>query len=210
MTGFFITFEGIDGCGKSVQARLLLEKLKSFGKEVLLLREPGTTMISEAIREILLSLKNKNMAESTELLLFSAARAQIVAENILPALAAGKIVICDRFYDSTTAYQGFGRELNLDVIEQINMFAVQNQKPNLTFVIDLDLASAQKRLHQTGKQLDRMESSGEKFMQRVRHGYLQIAREDPERVVVIDGNRPIEPIAKQIWQIVSYRMNLSL
>jgi dTMP kinase len=207
MTGFFITFEGIDGCGKSVQTRLLAEKLRTIGKEILLLREPGTTPISEAIREILLNLKHQNMAESTELLLFAAARAQIVSETILPALAAGKMVLCDRFYDSTTAYQGFGREINLDVVRQINRFAVQNKKPDLTIVLDLTPEIAKTRLIGASKKLDRMETSGDEFMHRVRQGFLQIAREEPERVVVIAGDQSIGQIAKQIWQILSDRLH---
>lgn len=207
MTGYLITLEGIDGCGKSVQARLLADKLQSLNKTVVLLREPGTTPISEAIRDILLNLKHQNMAEATELLLFAAARAQIVSETILPALADGKIVICDRFYDSTTAYQGFGRQIDRAVVEPINLFAIQNRKPDVTILLDLNPEIAKERLRLTGKKLDRMETSGDDFMQRVRHGFLQIARTEPERVVVIEGSQPAELIAKQIWQILSYRFH---
>jgi len=207
MAGFFITLEGIDFCGKSEQAQRLAKKLHSSNHAVHLIRDPGTTVISEKIREILLSTRNHTLCRETEVLLFAAARAQMVAESILPELAVGKVVICERFYDSTTAYQGYGRQIDLNIISMLNAFASQNRKPDLTFVIDIDPAVAYQRQQLAGRQLDRMEQETQQFRTIVRNGFLEIARNEPERIVVINGDDSFENIANQIWQVV--RKNFS-
>lgn len=208
MSNVFITFEGIDACGKSVQSQRLAKKLRARGKSVILIRDPGTTSISERIRGILLDAQNKELYRETELLLFSAARAQMVAETILPGLNAGSVVICDRFYDSTTAYQGFGRGLDLQFISQINAFASQNRPPDITFFIDIPLSVARKRQQLATDQLDRMEIESTGFRKKVREGFLQIARAEPNRIRVIDGNNTIENIENQIWDITARKMKI--
>lgn len=208
MAGFFITFEGIDACGKSLQARKLAEKLETRRVPVLLIRDPGTTLISENIRAILLSVKNRGMCFETELLLFAAARAQMMHETILPALNEGKIVLCDRFYDSTTAYQGYGRALDLSVIRTLNQFASQLRAPDLTFVFDITLETAEKRHQAARKEKDRMESVDMDFIRRVRDGFLKIARAEPHRVQVIDGEKTIDAIAEEVWQFIASKMKI--
>jgi dTMP kinase len=206
MAGFFITFEGIDLCGKSVQTRRLAERLESRGLAVLLIRDPGTTLISENIRAILLSVKNQGMCFETELLLFAAARAQMMHEIILPALKEGKIVLCDRFYDSTTAYQGYGRSLDLAVINMLNQFAAHHRAPDLTFLFDITPETAEKRRLASRKEKDRMETVNPDFIKRVRDGFLKIAQADPHRVLVVDGEKTVEMIAEEVWQQVQHKI----
>ena len=181
----FITFEGIDGVGKSTQLRLLKDYFLNMGRAVLTLREPGDTKVSEAIRDILLS-KENNLDSISELFLFEAARSNLTENVIKPALNEGKIVICDRFYDSTTAYQGYGRKLPLDKIKTCNELATGGLKPDITFLLILNLDKAYKRAG--NKNQDRIESSGDDFFNRVIDGFLQIARQEPERVVLIDAS----------------------
>lgn len=202
MTGLFISFEGIDFCGKSVQIERLTQKLSSNSLDFVLLREPGGTIISEKIREMLLTKEQEKMNPITEYLLFSAARAQITSSQILPALKNGKIVICDRYFDSSTAYQGFGRGIELVMIHQINRLASSGQKPDRTFLIDIDLAEMEKRKKARLKNLDRMEHQALDFFTKVREGYLSIAKKEPERFVVIDGKKSVNSIADQIWKEV--------
>lgn len=181
----FITFEGIDGVGKSTQLRLLEDYFLQQGKDVLTLREPGGTKVSESIRSILLS-KESTIDDVSELLLFEAARAHLTEFVIRPALEAGKIVICDRYYDSTTAYQGYGRGLPLDKIRMCNELATGGLKPDITVLLILNLDKAYKRSGH--KKFDRIESSGDEFFHRVINGFLEIAREEPGRILLIDAS----------------------
>ncbi len=199
----FISFEGIDWSGKSTQAKLLVEKLKSENHTVLFLREPGGTEISEQVRQILLNKKNLKMTQITELLLFSASRAQLVSEVIKPALLKNTIVITDRFVDSTTAYQGYGRGLHHGGVKGINAVATMGVVPKKTFFIDISVQEMYKRRQANHHEIDRMEMSNEEFYNRVREGYLELAKEEPGRFVVIDGKQPIEAIHEQVWKEVN-------
>jgi len=201
----FITFEGLDGSGKTTQATLLVHRLSALGREVMFLREPGGTTVSEKIRAILLDKQHLELRQKTELLLFSAARAQLVEDVIRPALRSGKVVICDRFYDSTTAYQGYGRKLNLDEIRSINTLATSGTTPDLTVLVDVELDELRRRRHSAGIVDDRMESSGVEFYQRVRGGYLAMTVAEPKRIILINGMRPVEEIHNEIWSIVQQR-----
>lgn len=204
--GRLITFEGIDFCGKSIQSKLLYERInrllgRSRPGQVLLLREPGGTVISEKVREILLDRSLDMMNEITELLLYEAARSQLIVETIRPALEANKVVICDRFYDSTTAYQGYGRGIPLEIIKSAHGIATHGVRPDVTFVLDVDPAVAYQRQQHAGRTRDRMEKEHLDFHHRVRNGFLEIAEEEPDRIVVVDGHRPVEEIARQIWRV---------
>jgi len=199
----FISFEGLDGCGKTTQINLLAEKLASLAYDVVFIREPGGTAISERIRDILLDTKHEGMNQITELLLFSAARAQLVNEVIKPALSGSKVVLSDRYVDSTTAYQGYGRGLRLGAVKTINTVATLGVMPHLTFIIDLPLDELALRKKQTGTEADRMERSGRAFYERVRQGYLAMAEAEPGRFTVVDGSQEVETIRRQIWAIVS-------
>jgi dTMP kinase len=196
--GLFISFEGVDACGKSTQAELLYEFLRKKGKEVIRLRDPGATPISEAIRTILLDNRNDAMSPWAELLLYEAARAQMVDESIKPALDAGQVVLCDRFYDSTTAYQGYARGLDLTIVDQANQIGSIGLTPDVTFVIDVDPKIAVERKIKLGEPADRMEAEGFLFQEKVRGGYLKIADHNPDRVKLIDGSQSINDIQDQI------------
>lgn len=204
MSGFFITFEGSEGCGKSTQIDRLTTFLKSTypAQEILCLREPGGTWIGEQIRHLLqYSEEAFTMHAETELLLFAASRAQLVREVIVPALARGAVVLCDRFFDSTTAYQGAARALDLDCVKNINHFATGGLVPNLTILLDLDVQLGRTRMAERNKKsttLDRMEQESETFYEAVRHGYLALAASEPARWVVLDAAHDIETIAQQI------------
>lgn len=204
--GLLISFEGIDFSGKSVQANLLHDKLLTLELPVLFLREPGGTEISERIREVLLDTKHAKMTAKTELLLYSAARAQMVNECVVPHLDKGRVVICDRFYDSTTAYQGGGRQIDLDFIKKIHKFVTEGIKPDLTLLIDLEPEEALRRKNLNKLQTDRLEKEDLEFHQRVRNGYLNIAAEEPDRVVIIDGSRAIDVIHEDIFRHVKTRL----
>jgi dTMP kinase len=200
----FISFEGLDLCGKTTQSNLLVERLTSLGKQVVYLREPGGTEISEKIRDILLDLRHSEMSAKAELFLFSAARTQLVSQVIKPALADGKIVICDRFYDSTTAYQGFGRGINLEEIHAINRIAVDGTIPDLTLFMSVQLDELLRR-QKIKKGIDRMESSGIQFYERVLHGFEQLATAEPSRFVVINGMPSKEEVHNTIWNSIQQR-----
>ncbi|MBI1805545.1 MAG: dTMP kinase [Ignavibacteria bacterium] len=202
----FITFEGIDYSGKSTQANLLVECLKQRGCDVLFLREPGGTAISEKIREILLDRHNLAITQKTELFLFSAARTQLVTEVIQPALKSGRVVVCDRFYDSTSAYQGYGRGLVPDDVRTINRIAASGTTPDLTLFINVDVDEVFRRWRSSGLSADRMESSGRRFFEDVRTGYQELAKSEPKRFITIDGMRPVETIHAEIWRIVQTRI----
>ncbi len=203
----FITFEGVDLCGKTTQAEILIRRLKDLGYDVVFVREPGGTKISEIIRNILLDLRNCEMDSITELFLFSASRAQLVREVILPSLKNGKIVVCDRFYDSTLAYQGYGRGIDIEKIKVINELASFGLTPDITFLIDIPVEEIYRRKQKAVESgnakntVDRMEISGFEFYERVRWGYLEIAKMS-ERFVVIDGTKGIDEISEKIWSIV--------
>ncbi len=193
--GILISFEGIDGSGKSTQARLLYDHLRKQRRKVLFLREPGGTAVSEAVRAILLDTRHKQLSVRAELLLFLAARAQLVDQVIVPALRAGTIVITDRFSDSTFAYQIFGRGLPDQIVRRMNAFAADQIRPDLTFLVDLEVGAARGRLKQTK---DRMESSAVKFHRAVRRGFLAIARAEPRRVRVLDGRLSPEAVFESV------------
>lgn len=194
----FITFEGIDFCGKSTQVELLKNYFERKGKSVQVIREPGGTEISEKIRDILLDKKNNKMFMETELLLFSASRAQLVREKINPFLEQGKIVISDRFHDSSTAYQGFGRGLPIDSVLNVHKLAIGETVPDITFIIDIPVEVAVKRKSEkTHQELDRIEVSSNDFFEKVRNGYLTLAKKE-KRFRVIDGTQSIKTIHKLI------------
>lgn len=194
--GLFITFEGPDGCGKTTQIERLKNFLTSKGYEVVLTREPGGTPTSEKIRSIILDPENKEESGVTEALLFAASRAQHVAEKIKPALSAGKIVLCDRFMDSSIAYQAYARGLGQDVIS-INMFAIQGCSPDITIFLDLDPVVGQKRQIERGK-LDRLEQEGLAFQQKVYEGYQELIKNNPNRIKVVNADRDPDSIEKDI------------
>jgi len=193
----FITFEGIDGSGKSVQSKLCVELL-SKEHDVIHCFDPGHTPIGNAVRAVLLNKEHMEMDPRTELLLYAAARSQLVSEVIKPHLQKGGVVVSDRFYDSTTAYQGYGRQLPLELISKLNMIGAHELVPDLTFIIDTDIEVASKRIGTA----DRLESENLDFRQRVRKGYLKLAQEAPKRCRVIDGNRSIEAIHRDISAII--------
>lgn len=191
--GLFITVEGIDGCGKSTQARLIAAALEAAGHDVLRLREPGGVKISEQIRAILLDPANAEMGDVCELLLYEAARAQLVHQVIRPALAAGKTVICDRFYDSTTAYQAFADGLDRGMVSQANELAVDGCRPDLTLVFDLPVEDALRR--RSGREAeDRLELKGLEFQERVAAGFRAVAADEPDRVKLIDAGGSIAEV----------------
>lgn len=192
----FITFEGPDGSGKTTQARMLTEYLKSCGRDVIYTREPGGTEISEQIRDVILSTRNKAMQNQTEVLLFSAARAQIVAELIRPALAENKIVVCDRYYDSTLAYQGYGLGLDLAALRAITKFATGGLVPDLTFYVDVPAAVGLARRHRG--ETNRLDQKDVEYHARVRNGYLELAKAEPRRFVVIDGTGTVDAVQEKI------------
>ena len=191
--GLFITVEGIDGCGKSTQARLIAAALEAAGHDVLRLREPGGVKISEQIRAILLDPANAEMGDVCELLLYEAARAQLVHQVIRPALAAGKTVVCDRFYDSTTAYRAFADGLDRNMVSQANELAVDGCRPDLTLVFDLPVEDALRR--RSGREAeDRLELKGLEFQERVAAGFRAVAADEPDRVKLIDAGGPIAEV----------------
>lgn len=198
-----ITFEGIDGCGKTTQARLLADHLRQEGIETLLVREPGGTELSEHVRNILLNTSFTHpLSHSAELFLFAASRAQLIKEVIEPALTRGAVVICDRFIDSTIAYQGFGRELPLAHVEHVNQLASDEVEPDLTFLIDIPLETAISRRRGMGD--DRMESESTAFFGRVIQGYMHQAKKHSDRIHVIDGCQSMEDIQQSILRLVEY------
>lgn len=186
--GIFITFEGIDGCGKSTQARRLSARLKRQGHKVVFLREPGGTPTSEKIRKILLD-RRLDITPLSELLLYEAARAHLAEAVILPALKSGAIVICDRYYDSTTAYQGFGRRLDRQMIDRLNTLASFGIAPDLTFIFDVDYKTS---LSRRGKSPDRLEKEKRAFFNRVRKGFIELSAK--RRIILLDGRRDIKTI----------------
>jgi len=200
--GLFISFEGIEGCGKSTQAKLLESWLKAQGFKVVLTREPGGPSISEKIRRILLDNRNKGMSDLTELLLLQASRVQHLSQVIVPALKAGTVVICDRFADSSTAYQGYGRGMDLKMVNALNQIAVDGFWPKLTLVLDLPVEKGFSRAKGRRRNFDRMETQALKFHRRVRQGFKAIAKADLERVKLLDGSQPPDVIHAAVRQLV--------
>lgn len=198
MQGLFITFEGPDGCGKTTQMKLLAEYLEEKGEEVVLTREPGGKGLGEKVREILLNYDGE-VSDRCESFLFLADRAQNIDIIVNPAVKAGKIVLCDRHIDSTVAYQGYGRGLDIERINMLNNLATNGKKPDLTFVFDVDVETSMKRV---GKEKDRMESAGIDFHNRVRQGYLELAKQEPNRIKVIDATKSIEEIHDEVINIL--------
>ena len=201
--GLFITFEGADGCGKTTQVKLFTEYLRKNGYEVVLTREPGSKGLGENIRKILLDYDGE-VSPVCESFLFLADRAQNVDIIVKKNIEKGKIVISDRHIDSTVAYQGYGRKLDLEQIKELNNIATSGLKPDLTFVFDIDIETSMQRV---GKTKDRMEASGKEFFERVQNGYLEIAKNEPNRVKVINANDTVENINKQVISLFEDLIN---
>ncbi|MDD4239391.1 MAG: dTMP kinase [Desulfotomaculaceae bacterium] len=202
MNGKFLVFEGIDGSGKTTQLKLLGDKLSTRGYPVLYTREPGGTRIGETVRELLLDPQHSELVPVAEALLYAAARAQHVAQVIMPALQEGKIVLCDRFLDSSLAYQGFGRGLDVGQLEILNEAATAGLKPDLVLLLDFLCDTGMKRITGSGRGVDRIEQEDRAFHRKVRAGYLKLAGRDPSRYRVIDANRAIEQIHHDIVGVV--------
>ena len=208
IAGKLITFEGIDGSGKSTQIQLLEAEFEKLGISYKTFREPGGTKLSEKIRTILLDKENIELYSNAESLLFAAARAQLTAEQIKPAITKGEFVICDRFTDSTIAYQGYGRGLNINNLELINTIATDGLIPDITFILDIDPQKATERLKTVNP--DRMEAAGIDFFKKIRQGYCQIREQNQSRCIVIDGEKPQKDISKEIHHIIMERFKKEL
>lgn len=202
--GFFITFEGADGCGKTTQINLLKDYLEKEGYDVILTREPGAKGLGEKVRDILLNYDGV-VSDRCESFLFLADRAQNIDIIVNPAVEAGKIVLCDRHIDSTVAYQGYGRGLDIKRIEMLNDLATNFKKPDLTIVFDIDVENSMKRV---GKDKDRMESAGVDFHNRVRNGYLEIAKKESGRIKVINSVQPIDAVFEELKKIVKKYLSI--
>jgi dTMP kinase len=202
LKGIFISFEGIEGTGKTIQSKMLYAHLLKKGYKVILTEEPGGTRIGLKIRGILLSIENKEMSPLAELLLYNASRAQHIKEVILPALKRGYIVITDRFSDSTVAYQGYGRRIDLNLVKSFEQSVTAGLKPDITFLLDLDVKTGLKRNRGINK-TDRLELEDVKFHKRVKNGYLKIAAKEPKRIKLVDGSKSIEQVQNKILKIIT-------
>ncbi|HEY5621973.1 MAG TPA: dTMP kinase [Pontiella sp.] len=207
MSGKFITFEGPEGCGKSTQIRLLAERLNEQGIKVCTTREPGGTATGEAIRDILQhDAVGEHLSGRAELLLFTASRAQLMDQVILPRLNEGEWVLCDRFIDSTIAYQGFARGMDIATLDAINRFAIDEHMPDLTLLLDLDIETGFRRLEKrymdNDASHDRFEREAREFHHKVREGYHRLAERAPERFRIVDADRPVEDVFSGIWNAV--------
>jgi dTMP kinase len=205
--GVFISFEGSEGCGKSTQIELLARQMRAIGYRVRTLREPGGTPIGEEIRHTLKHSKNNHaMTAEAELLLMNASRAQLVREIIRPALAAGEVVVTDRFYDSTVAYQGYGRELDLAMVRSVIDIAVGDTRPDLTVLLTVtpEISAFRRALRQASLPFmrDRIEEADRQFFERVEKGFAAIAAAEPDRFCVVDGSASVENVSAKIWQLV--------
>ena len=206
MSGLFITFEGTEGCGKSTQIAALANRLRQAGATISQTREPGGTALGEAVRKLLQQgAGDECMTPEAELFLFAASRAQLVHEYILPAVTRGEVVLCDRFMDSTTVYQGVARKMDPEAVASINRFAVGNARPDLTILIDLPPDVGMDRVRARGK-LDRIEQEAIEFFEAVRAGYLRLAESEPQRFLVFDGSASIDALQEEIWQAVRARL----
>jgi dTMP kinase len=205
----FITFEGSEGSGKSTQVDRLAARLQRCDVPYMVTHEPGGTPIGESIRHLLqFAPHNLNMTPETELLLFEASRSQLVREVIKPALERGMCVIADRFFDSTTVYQGAARKLDREIIERLNAFSVGDCVPDITFVLDVDVATGESRMQREPRKADRMEQQPAEFYERVRDGYREFATHEPKRIVLIDGLRDPNEIEKEIWRTLCSRFSV--
>lgn len=206
--GFLISFEGSEGSGKSTQISRMARRFEDAGYDVVVTREPGGTPIGEEIRHILMhSDKSSEMCPETELLLFAASRAQLVREVILPGVAEGKIVLCDRFMDSSTVYQGIARNIQSEPVHIINTFAVGEMVPDVTLVIDIEAEEGMKRVrHRANDMPDRMEEENIAFYQKVRNGYLMLAKAMPERFIIVDGSLQQDELENVIWKELRQRV----
>lgn len=203
-----ISFEGIDGSGKSTQCKMLYHELIDRGYSVHLYREPGGTRISEKIRDILLDRENIEMSPITEMLLYFASRNQLISEKVVPALKRGDLVLLDRFVDSTIAYQGYGRNLALESIRKVAEVAIGSVIPDLTILVDTPLETAENRMD--NRDLDRLEAENAEFKQRTRNGYLQLAREEPRRFLVLDGRGSIDKLKRAVLERVDRLLGTGL
>ena len=197
--GLFITFEGCDGCGKTTQLELLAKYLQDKGYDVIVTREPGAKGLGEKLREILLNYDGE-VSSNCESFLFLADRAQHIDTIVKPAIDAGKIVLCDRHIDSTAAYQGYGRGLDLEQINYLNNIATSGLKPDLTLLFDVDIETSMARV---GNNKDRMENAGIEFQEKVRHGYLELAKKEPKRIKVFDSGKTIEQLHQEVLGIMA-------
>lgn len=195
--GLFITFEGIEGSGKSTQAKMLASALAEVGYDIVVTHEPGGTVISDRIRALLLDPEHTDMDATTELLLYAAARAQHLARKIRPALARGAVVVCDRFSDSTVAYQGFGRGISRDLLDAVDAVATGHIRPHLTVLCNLDVRQGLER-NRTANKRDRLELEAIEFHEKVRAGFLTLAQEEPDRFHVVDASQPVDVLAAEI------------
>lgn len=202
----FVTFEGSEGSGKSTQIQLVRDYLENLGHAVVTTREPGGTRIGEQIRVCLHDLENRHMTAAAEVLLYSASRSQLVREVILPSLQLGRIVLSDRYADSTLAYQGYGRELDLETLSRITKFATGGLKPDLTLFLDVDVKAGLDRRTEGKAEINRMDLQDLAFYERVRSGYLKLASKDPETWKIIDANRPVETIQADIRRIITKKL----
>lgn len=202
----FITFEGPEGSGKTSQIVLLAEYLRQLGYEVVTTREPGGTSIGDQIRSVLHDVNNGEMKSVTELLLYSASRAQLVRELIQPALANGKIILCDRYSDSTIAYQGYGRGLDLQELEMLTEFATGGLKPHLTLLLDIEVERGLARRQVGGDEMNRLDLEALSFHQKVRKGYHVLAEAEPERWIAVDADRAVDDIQQDLRRIVAERV----
>ena len=207
MRGLFITFEGLDGSGKTTQIALLADYLKRKGRQVITTIEPGGTTLGDRIRQILLDKNNAGMSHKAETFLFEASRAELVSKVIAPALDSGKIIICDRFFDSTIAYQGIARGLGVEKVMELSLWATDGIVPDLTFLLSVDVEGGEKRLSGSSKNRDRIESEEEKFKQRIFDGYIVLARKYSSRIVLIDAKQKIKTIFNQIRERVDRELD---
>ena len=203
----FITFEGPEGSGKSTQIKLLAQWLRDAGRDVLVTREPGGTLIGDQIRHVLHDVDNTAMASITEILLYSASRAQLVEELIRPNLTA--LILCDRYIDSTFAYQGYGRGLDLPMLRSITHFATNGLKPDMTFFLDIAVERGLARRVENEEEMNRLDLEAVEFHQRVRAGYLELIAAEPERWVVVDADRPIPTIQAELRKIINKKCRIS-
>ncbi|MFN2189137.1 MAG: dTMP kinase [Candidatus Promineifilaceae bacterium] len=198
----FITIEGSDGSGKSTQFELLASYLIEQGYDLVTTREPGGTNIGEQVRDCLHDVRNKMMTSQAEVLLYSASRAQLVKEIIQPALAADRIVLSDRYYDSTLAYQGFGRQLDMEALLSITKFATAGLKPDVTVLLDVDITTGLSRRETGGVEMNRMDLQATAFYERVQRGYLELAAAEPDRWIIIDANRSIDVVQGELRRVI--------
>jgi dTMP kinase len=208
MNGYFITFEGPDGSGKSTQIQPFANYLRNLGVPVMCTREPGGTAIGDQVRNILMSMGNECMHPRTETLLFQASRSQLIEEVIRPSLAKGMVVVCDRYADSTLAYQGYGHQKNLEELRQLLNYTTGGLQPDLTFLLDIDAETGLRRRQKGGGEWNRLDAYQLEFHNRVRDGYHQLAGLEPDRWVTVDASQSPKAIEQEIQEFIRKRLNL--